>query len=333
MRAGLGLVVAGLLVGAGCQSEDVFQCQSDMQCVSSGVEGMCQPSGYCSFADGMCESGFRYGDSAPPGLAGQCVEPEATGSSGPDPTGNTTMLPATTSATGSGSSSGGMASGSSTGSSTGTEGSSEGSAGSDSSSGGSSSSSGGGGCPEFVDEFDNGIVEEDPWVWKPLIPLISEGAGTLRFAIELGASEFDFIEMPGVDISNGFAVAHLVSLPQDDAAQFLLRAFPEGEPGSVEFVLTGSSELTARVNGATIDTVTLGVGTAEVWLEFYFEPGTVLFAYSVDGTDFQFLTSSAIVHDYSTADVSLMGGAYEGTTAPSHVIEVDDFEFCSQPFD
>ena len=94
MRAGLGLVVAGLLVGAGCQSEDVFQCQSDMQCVSSGVEGMCQPSGYCSFADGMCESGFRYGDSAPPGLAGQCVEPEATGSSGPDPTGNTTMLPA-----------------------------------------------------------------------------------------------------------------------------------------------------------------------------------------------------------------------------------------------
>ena len=45
------------------------------------------------------------------------------------------------------------------------------------------------------------------------------------------------------------------------------------------------------------------------------------------------VTSSAIVHDYSTADVSLMGGAYEGTTAPSHVIEVDDFEFCSQPFD
>lgn len=48
-----------------------------------GVAGYCEPSGYCSFDDGSCPSGRRYGSLAPPQIADACTEPvddEPTGS-------------------------------------------------------------------------------------------------------------------------------------------------------------------------------------------------------------------------------------------------------------
>ena len=340
MRGGIGVVIAGVLFGAGCQSDEVFQCQNDDQCVSSGAPGMCQPSGYCSFADAECSSGFRYGDSAPPGLAGQCVEPVDAGSTGVDPTATTTMLPVTTSTTGSTTLTTTTDAESTTqpdgSTSTSTDGSSSDGSGStsdgSSSSGGASSSSAMA-CPEFVDEFNNGAVEEDPWEWfQASPPIISEPGEALRFAIAEGHQGFGFIEMAGVDLAEGYAVAHLTSLPQDDAAQFLLRAFPQSGGGSIALALTGGTELSIRNDDAFVDAVNFPGAPDELWMEFYFAGAMVSFAYSFNGEDFVFMQSVPVPGDYSAADISLMGGAFAPTTAPLHFIEVDDFEFCSMPF-
>lgn len=342
-------MIACVALGVGCNSETIFQCQTDDQCVSGGGTGVCQPNGYCSLVDASCETGVRYADSAPPGLAGQCVEPGQDGS-----TGATSSQPSTMSTTVS------PSSGESTGTSTGdptassstfrsttetdstvgssTQGEESTSTGGSSTSAASSSTSGGPTCPEFVDEFDNGVVGEAPWTeFSGADPIISESGGRLQFEIAPGTDVFEFIQMSAVDIADGYAVAHLVSLPQDGAAQFLLRVFPGGaaDPpdASVELVLTSNTELVARVDGDLLQFVDLGGGTTELWLEVYFNAGVASFAYSVDGNDFAFIGSSAVTGDYSVADVSLMAGSFEPTTAPLHVIQVDDFEFCSQPFD
>ena len=138
--------------------------------------------------------------------------------------------------------------------------------------------------------------------------------------------------MSGVDIAQGYAVAHLTSLPQDDFAQFLMRAFPESGGGSVALVLTAGVELSIRIDDAFVDAVTFDAIPDELWMEFYFSRGTASFAYSLDGENFVFMQTLAVPGDYSVADVSLMGGSFGPTTVPLHFIEVDDFEFCSMPF-
>ncbi|MCA9653116.1 MAG: hypothetical protein H6712_19840 [Myxococcales bacterium] len=85
----LGALGLGTWLGCGA---GVFLCQDDGSCEQGGSQGVCQPSGYCSFPDASCESGQRYGELAGGTLAGTCVEPEelATGEvsgpgSGPGP--------------------------------------------------------------------------------------------------------------------------------------------------------------------------------------------------------------------------------------------------------
>lgn len=59
-----------------------FGCQDAAQC---GDNAFCETNGFCSFPDAECPSGRRYGEHAPTGLAGACVDPVAgtEGSSGP----------------------------------------------------------------------------------------------------------------------------------------------------------------------------------------------------------------------------------------------------------
>jgi hypothetical protein len=53
-----------------------FTCTDDSQCFAAGVQGVCQmPAGACSFPDGNCPSGQRYGDLSGT-LAGVCVGDE-----------------------------------------------------------------------------------------------------------------------------------------------------------------------------------------------------------------------------------------------------------------
>lgn len=73
LACALGLVPAGCGVNA-------FACSDHMMCdAASG--GRCELSGYCSFPDEACPSGYRFGAHAPAGLAMRCTE-ESAGSEG-----------------------------------------------------------------------------------------------------------------------------------------------------------------------------------------------------------------------------------------------------------
>jgi hypothetical protein len=85
----LALLGAMLCAVRGC-SGDAFACEDDAQCAG----GMCQPNGYCSFPADDCDSGQRYGEHAPSGIAGECV-PLDDSTSG---SGSTTSATSTTSA-------------------------------------------------------------------------------------------------------------------------------------------------------------------------------------------------------------------------------------------
>jgi hypothetical protein len=106
--ASLGL---GVLLGSGgCMGSDAFLCASDVHCQRGATQGLCQPSGYCSFPDDTCASGQRYGQHASDALANQCVEPgvaedgttDAGGSTSITTSGSTTLTtsPMTTSTEG-----------------------------------------------------------------------------------------------------------------------------------------------------------------------------------------------------------------------------------------
>ncbi len=54
------LILAGMLGLTGCLKKlPAFACSDDTQC---GAGGACEVNGLCSFADGNCESGRRFGD-------------------------------------------------------------------------------------------------------------------------------------------------------------------------------------------------------------------------------------------------------------------------------
>jgi hypothetical protein len=70
-------VLAAGLGGHGCHR--AFACAEDEQCLLDGLAGACEAEGYCSFPDGSCASGRRFGEHASAMLAGTCVgEPGAT---------------------------------------------------------------------------------------------------------------------------------------------------------------------------------------------------------------------------------------------------------------
>jgi hypothetical protein len=80
-----------------CAMPGAFECQSDDQCHHGSRSGRCESSGWCSFPDTTCESGYKFGAHAGDGLAGACVD-EPLGSSGGS-TGPATTLTTTTTTT------------------------------------------------------------------------------------------------------------------------------------------------------------------------------------------------------------------------------------------
>jgi hypothetical protein len=81
MRAFLLAWTAGLATGFGCALVGAFACEGDGECDDAGVQGTCEASGWCSFPDGDCESGQRYGAHSGDGLGGECVTPPGGSSS------------------------------------------------------------------------------------------------------------------------------------------------------------------------------------------------------------------------------------------------------------
>lgn len=74
--ARLAAVCLALAAGA-CGKLDTFACAQSSECVHDGLAGTCEPGGLCSFPDGTCPSGKKYGEFAGD-QSGLCVEPGAT---------------------------------------------------------------------------------------------------------------------------------------------------------------------------------------------------------------------------------------------------------------
>ncbi len=73
IRAAAAIGMVAGVHSSGC-GETSFACETSAQC--SG--GSCEATGYCSFEDGTCASGRRYGQRADPIYAGKCVDDQAT---------------------------------------------------------------------------------------------------------------------------------------------------------------------------------------------------------------------------------------------------------------
>jgi alpha-tubulin suppressor-like RCC1 family protein len=84
-RIALSLGFTAGLVG-GCLNIGAYNCTDSTQCRRGSEPGFCQPTGYCSYADPICATGFRYGDEADAELAGECVEAPGNTDTDTDPT-------------------------------------------------------------------------------------------------------------------------------------------------------------------------------------------------------------------------------------------------------
>ena len=60
------------LSDAACLGTTNYQCASAGQCANGNTIGRCESDGFCSFPDGTCASGYRYGDLSG-SVANQCV--------------------------------------------------------------------------------------------------------------------------------------------------------------------------------------------------------------------------------------------------------------------
>jgi alpha-tubulin suppressor-like RCC1 family protein len=89
----LALVAAGSAALSACLQFDPFGCQEDTQCDAQAM-GRCDvPTGWCSYPDLACATGYRFEGNAGDGLGGECVGTDPTGT-GTDPsTGDTTEPP------------------------------------------------------------------------------------------------------------------------------------------------------------------------------------------------------------------------------------------------
>jgi len=76
-------ISVGLAIGvaAGCARDTTFTCNDDSECRASDSDGVCEETGYCSFADPECETGQRYGEHSGD-LSGTCVDLPGTSGTG-----------------------------------------------------------------------------------------------------------------------------------------------------------------------------------------------------------------------------------------------------------
>jgi cysteine-rich repeat protein len=74
LRASVGASLIAGAVGGACVVGGRYACNDDARCIDGDRVGVCEPTGYCSFADPSCDSGARYSRFAPPSLADRCTE-------------------------------------------------------------------------------------------------------------------------------------------------------------------------------------------------------------------------------------------------------------------
>jgi alpha-tubulin suppressor-like RCC1 family protein len=66
-----------LVFATGCANKSAYVCTSTDQCLRDDVQGVCEPQGFCSFADPSCPSGHKFEPNAGNGLGGTCTMVDA----------------------------------------------------------------------------------------------------------------------------------------------------------------------------------------------------------------------------------------------------------------
>ncbi len=318
LRVGLS---ASLLLASGC-AQDAFRCASASQCQHAGHSGTCQSTGFCSFPDDDCTSGMRYGADAPRGLANHCVEPEDEDAGNTECQGETCPQDGSSTTTGS---SNAATDGDSGSTSTSTTSVSFGSsAGSDASSGG------GNDCPQIVDEFNDGIVDNELWTVVHAAG-VTESSGTIRFAVVPQVGGVAGVELPAlafVDASVRVDVVQLSTL-----ADFPFRLALDADAGNIEVSINGGESISVERDGITQASVAVGDPTDGVSLEIVSTLGSVYVSAGPAGADnLDLLPLGKFGLPYAADDVrlSLLAGTNSNTAdAPPFSVQLDRFSYCS----
>lgn len=327
----------GLAAAWACGA-NAFACTDDPQC---GALGMCEASGYCSFADDGCPSGRRYGALAPKELADQCVEPmdASTGAVADDTTTSsvsTTSDPSTTTSSTTSSTTMSPTTMPVDPSTTGADESTTDTPISESSGAveGSSSSSGPI-VPEcdvvFVDDFDDGVVDPEWDTWSSTGCFFAEDNGHL--VLSIGASAVDWISA-GMNTQlhsflGGHVRAQLVPFtPPLEAIGVWLTIF---DPADCEVqIAVESSALLVNVAGTWYDGGAFD-STQATWLQLRVDPdGFVHWEYSTDGTTWIEIHGEAPPCDFASARSAIFAGGMHDNAEPI-VREVEQYERCAAP--
>jgi hypothetical protein len=330
-------VLGGLLgvVAGACAGPSAYACSSDAQCVDGGAAGYCEPSGYCSFDDGACASGRRYGSLAPADLAGECTMPVE------EPTGSASATSAQTSANTSGSTAATTTPGSGdpttmpvdpqTGSestagppmtTSGSEGSAE------------SSSSGG---PEmstcttvFSDDFEDGALDPAWSGWVNAGCSYEESGGAINFSIAPSETEWLSTGLalgPG-PIAGGWVRVELVPF---DSPLDVIGVWVELYDGDCELQIAAEDSMVlGMVDGVWFDGVS--VPTDEpLWLQLRLDvEGIAYWEWSTDGEDWTLVHSEPMPCGTRSIQAAIFAG---GTHAQQGGItrSVASFERCDPP--
>lgn len=321
-----------VVAGVGC-GKSTFQCQGAGQCVLEGQQGSCQPSGFCSFDDDACLSGQRYGEGAPDGLSGMCVERGTeTSGGGEGMTGSGTTLaeplPSGSSPTDS------LSTTTETGEGASTEGVGMGSLDESSGESGYASSEGDTSCSRVFDEFDDGVVGGGFWdsYFPHAPPLMREEDGYLVYDIWAQQPRIGVLATGVSNFEASRMTVHLAELPEALPARMSLILLSLDNEHNVMIRVQGGPlpEVLAFDNFEQLATTTLDGGVGELWMRMEGHDGTLDLQYSIDGQHFETLSQVPAKFIYEPVAMHLQGGSID-TLGADQTMLISRFEFCGIP--
>ena len=332
-----GAAVGGLIGFVACGPRGTFACDDDSACVFDSQVGRCEDDGYCSFPDGGCPSGFRYGQHAATTVAGTCVDQ---GDTAGGSTSGTTTAGSANSITGPGSTTGqngtvgvdattASTGGATTLSTTGTGATSHASAGTSGTTGTASTSGGPSVCVD--DPFDDGVIATFGCEFDaPGITLLESGGQFQCTMDSSGASAYaGFDTCNDVDLTGLVAHIELVVAPTAAIDTIALLEIRNDEVGFGIAVETGTIYAynfsgNVYMNYGDIDYD----ATAHRWLQARdLGNENVRLEAGPDGTQW---TEIATVSDFgaiASGHISVTCG-YEPPPSSQVTVVWDNFEYC-----
>lgn len=311
---GVGAVaIAGLFVGLLCAcSIEGFLCEQSDQCGDSGI---CQPAGRCSFPDGTCDSGQRYGDHS--GLvSGECVvvetmtEAATATTSPPDPT----TVPMTSDDGESTTTVGGGESTTEVDGTTDTEGS-------------STTGPPPPACSRtYVDSFDGNAVGEGWWITgDPASVAVEGGAVTMTISATPGVEYVQLILQiaSGLDLRDGWVRVEISAVPVELRKQGTLTI--STEDGS--YLWLAESGIRPSAPEAMLPGLGEWDPVAHRWLQMRGSAGELIFEFSEDAITWNEASRIPASPGLVDAGLRLTAGHYEDSMTTADFV-VETFEVC-----